>query len=351
MAARSTNAFRQQADHLYTRGVAAARGGQKAVAARLLQQAVKLNPQHEQAWLWLSGVLEQPADIAFCLRAVLGINPDNERARKGLAWLEQHDGERARAVSHTFQAPATIPAADGWWASWRAKQSTWLWTLRALLLIPIVLIGSTLGIRELIVAQPLPRFVTYRDLPQPTAVPTPATPPTPTAGTSAQQTERTAIVAYFTAINQERRVLQAATETYRTTTDGGRTTVERATAAKQLLEQIQLSREKLSALQAPPEIAATHQLYVEGLAIEQDALEQVVEYYRTYDVALMNRAALRLQDARTQIATATASWDAFAKQQSLKPARAGGREEFAERGRRIRKTLLSYSVFESGGQR
>src|SRR5262245_42985346 len=79
----------RDAARLFERGVAAAKGGQKRVAAGLLSRAVQLDPRHELAWLWLSGVLEDPAEIAFCLRSVLSVNPANTRARQGLAWLEQ----------------------------------------------------------------------------------------------------------------------------------------------------------------------------------------------------------------------------------------------------------------------
>lgn len=319
----------QQAEQLYARGVAAARGGQKTVAATLLRQAVKLNPQHEQAWLWLSGVLERPEDVAFCLRAVLGINPDNERARRGLEWIEQHGSSATPPHSQDKrELSLTPPTSDSWWATWRAGQSTWLWTFRALLLIPIVLIGATLGIRALIEAQPLPTFVTYRDIPIPTPLPTvrpqPTVPPTaapPPAATS----DRATLSAYFEQINRERQTLQAATEAYRSSADRGRTAVERATATKQMHDQVQRSRAALATIQPPREVAAAHSLYLEGLDWEQQALEQVLEFYRSYDVAQANRAALRLQEARTQIATATASWDAFARQHRLGAPPAGAR--------------------------
>lgn len=318
----------QQAEQLYTRGVAAARGGQKSIAASLLRQAVKLNPQHEQAWLWLSGVLDKPEDVSFCLRSVLGINPHNTRAQRGLTLLEQQLGEAPRPAAISPALAATTTTPDSWWANWRTKQSTWLWTFRALLLIPIVLLGATLAMRTVILVQPLPTFASAEDIPIPTAVPTiqpTIAPPTTTPALTATPTSRSVIATYFETINQERTTLQTATEAYRTTTDGGRTAVERATATRQLRDQVQKSREALAAMQAPPEVAAAHQLYVEGLTWEQEALEQVLEFYQSYDVALANRAALRLQDARIQIATATASWDAFAKQQGMAFSPAGSR--------------------------
>ena len=328
MSDRSRNRLTQQADQLYARGVAAARGGQKTVAATLLRQTVKLNPQHEQAWLWLSGVLDQPEDVAFCLRAVLGINPANERAERGLAWIEQQAQHATPAEQPAPTGRRFVPpiADANWWSTWRTKQSTWLWTLRALLLIPIILLAATLGVRTLIESQPLPAFATYRDLPVPTALPSSRAVVLPTAtAVVPTATSRAAVVSYFDTINRERHALQGATATYRTTTDGSRTTVERVMAANQLRDQVERSHGQLSPLQPPTEVAAAHQLYLEGLAAEQEALDQVLEFYRSYDVALANRAALRLQEARGQIATATATWEAFAEQHSLKITPAGTR--------------------------
>src|SRR5947207_8939889 len=103
----------REAARLFARGVAAARGGQRRIAAGLLSRAVQLNPLHEQGWLWLSGVLEDPNEIAFCLRSVLSVNPHNERASQGLVWLEQRGligGSSAGEVSEP--QPAEEEHAD-----------------------------------------------------------------------------------------------------------------------------------------------------------------------------------------------------------------------------------------------
>src|SRR5918911_1722387 len=117
----------REAARLFQRGVAAARGGQRRVAAGLLSRAVQLDPHHELGWLWLSGVLEDPNEIAFCLRAVLAVNPHNERARQGLAWLEQRGQIAVRptppAVAVAGPPPAELQderqAQESWWVSWR----------------------------------------------------------------------------------------------------------------------------------------------------------------------------------------------------------------------------------------
>ena len=77
------------------------------------------------------------------------------------------------------------------------------------------------------------------------------------------------------------------------------------------------STELFGTITAPVEIAPAHQLYIDGLRAEQAALDLLIEFYGSYNVALTNQAALRLQEARNQIATATASWDAFAEQNEI----------------------------------
>src|SRR5215831_16491603 len=129
----SIKSNKQDAAQLFQRGVAAARGGQRRVAAGLLARSVQLDPHHELGWLWLSGVLDEPNEIAFCLRSVLAVNPHNERARQGLIWLEQ----RGRIAPQP--APAVVldsrPAeeeraeerqarheGESWWVNWRRSR-------------------------------------------------------------------------------------------------------------------------------------------------------------------------------------------------------------------------------------
>ena len=69
-------------------GISAARAGQKSEARDLLLQAVALDDQVEAAWLWLSGVVDDPQERQVCLENVLALNPGNDAARKGLAWLQ-----------------------------------------------------------------------------------------------------------------------------------------------------------------------------------------------------------------------------------------------------------------------
>lgn len=73
---------------LVQRGAQALRAGRLALAQETLRRAVALDEQYELGWLWLSGVVDDQEKVA-CLRKVLEINPDNVRAREGLAQLQE----------------------------------------------------------------------------------------------------------------------------------------------------------------------------------------------------------------------------------------------------------------------
>ncbi len=100
------------ADHaseLLRRGIAAAKAGHKEEARRLLMQVVELEEKNEQAWLWLSGVVETAEDRRICLENVLALNPDNAHAQAGLAYLDLQAPEPETAVA---PAAPTAPAGE-----------------------------------------------------------------------------------------------------------------------------------------------------------------------------------------------------------------------------------------------
>ncbi len=67
-------------------GRAARRGDQVAVE-RLSRQALKLDPWNVEAWLWLAASCEDAHSTRLCLKAVLLLDPNNVRAKRGLASL------------------------------------------------------------------------------------------------------------------------------------------------------------------------------------------------------------------------------------------------------------------------
>ena len=74
-------------DAMVREAIRETRAGNKAEARALLEKATELDQMNEQAWMWLSAVIEDPDDQRVCLENVLYINPDNKDARRGLDML------------------------------------------------------------------------------------------------------------------------------------------------------------------------------------------------------------------------------------------------------------------------
>lgn len=90
-------------------GIAAARAGDKEQARRLLLEVTERDERNEEAWLWLSGVVDDPEEMRICLENVLAINPANERARQGLAWVQKRLAQRP-PTPPSPPPPPPIPA-------------------------------------------------------------------------------------------------------------------------------------------------------------------------------------------------------------------------------------------------
>ncbi len=80
-------------------GSAAIKAGEKVQARTLLREATALAPKNENAWLWRAGVAETPEEGCECLQAVLTLNPNNARAKKGLAQFQLQLQEQLMAQS------------------------------------------------------------------------------------------------------------------------------------------------------------------------------------------------------------------------------------------------------------
>ncbi len=88
-------------------GVNAFKAGRREEARALLLKATELDQYNEQAWLWLSGLMDTPEDQRTCLENVLAINPNNERATQGLSYLT---GQTSAGNVSPFSADAPPPA-------------------------------------------------------------------------------------------------------------------------------------------------------------------------------------------------------------------------------------------------
>src|SRR5512138_3265444 len=91
-----------EVDSLIKQGMTAFKAGRKEEAKNIFMQAVDQDERSEQAWLWLSAVVDSDEEQQICLENVLAINPNNERARKGLDMVNQKLG--------SAQPPAPKPA-------------------------------------------------------------------------------------------------------------------------------------------------------------------------------------------------------------------------------------------------
>ncbi len=77
-------------------GVQALLAGRREEAQQLLLSYVDRDELNEEAWLWLSGAVDELNDIETSLQNCLQINKNNQRAHQGLEWVAQQ-----RAASAT----------------------------------------------------------------------------------------------------------------------------------------------------------------------------------------------------------------------------------------------------------
>lgn len=85
------------------RGIEAAQAGEWKRARDILTYVIQLDQYNEQAWLWLSSVVESTADKRVCLENVLFINPKNTHAAAGLQRLRQN-------LTDYLTSSATLPS-------------------------------------------------------------------------------------------------------------------------------------------------------------------------------------------------------------------------------------------------
>ncbi len=73
------------ADSLCRAGVAAAKTNDRVQAKAWFAEATDLAPRNETAWLWRAGMADTPEEGIELLQFVLAINPNNDRAKQGIA--------------------------------------------------------------------------------------------------------------------------------------------------------------------------------------------------------------------------------------------------------------------------
>lgn len=82
-------------------GIRAFKANKKEEARALWEKATELDQYNEQAWLWLSAVVETDDDKRTCLENVLFINPNNANAKKGLEMIDAETKNLKRPKFHS----------------------------------------------------------------------------------------------------------------------------------------------------------------------------------------------------------------------------------------------------------
>ncbi|MBN1810670.1 MAG: hypothetical protein JXA14_02420 [Anaerolineae bacterium] len=93
-----------QIESLLEKGIQAARSKDRKRAQDILTHVIEIDQYNEKAWLWLSSVVDTPADKEVCLENALLINPDNTYAAMGLQHIRQQDKS---------SPPSTLPRLAG----------------------------------------------------------------------------------------------------------------------------------------------------------------------------------------------------------------------------------------------
>ena len=72
---------------LLQQAISAARAGRELTARDIFLEIVERDPQNETAWMWLTGLLDDPEDCIYACEQTLAINPHNQGVRDYLTKL------------------------------------------------------------------------------------------------------------------------------------------------------------------------------------------------------------------------------------------------------------------------
>jgi hypothetical protein len=89
-------------------GALAVLEGRRDEGRELLLRVIERDEQNEQAWLWLSGAVDDPEDQQVALENVLALNPASRPAQDGLQYLRRR-AEQPAALSVPTDGPWTPP--------------------------------------------------------------------------------------------------------------------------------------------------------------------------------------------------------------------------------------------------
>jgi tetratricopeptide (TPR) repeat protein len=84
-----------------------------AEARKLLTQCLRLDPNHEMAWVWLSRTVSDSDKKLQCLERALTINPDNEQALQLKQRLLDVNGSGGSTAARVADVPPAAPLPSG----------------------------------------------------------------------------------------------------------------------------------------------------------------------------------------------------------------------------------------------
>jgi len=95
-----------EAQKLMDEGIRLAQLGRRSAAHDIFATVTRLRPNHVEAWLWRGGTAGSAHEAVRCLQQALELDPQNERARKGLTWaLSRLSAEESGAVGEEDPLP------------------------------------------------------------------------------------------------------------------------------------------------------------------------------------------------------------------------------------------------------
>ncbi|MGB9722697.1 MAG: tetratricopeptide repeat protein [Chloroflexia bacterium] len=305
-----------EVEELYWNGLAALQAGNRRLARAFFQRVVILEPRHEEAWLRLSEVLDDPEDVAYCLKAVLTLHPDHPQARVTLDVLEEQQKGRPQPA----RPPADSPLAEVRRMDLLARLSEMsagaasgtggkrLFQEMFPLAVVLRVTGFALSVLLVLFLAVYLAVQPVNDLP-------PTETPVPTLDRALLDEQKRGVVrAYFGRLDALLGPLRLAHDLYRSRSNLRVSLPEQMEHVRVLRGQVAEALEGLKQLPCPPDfpaLAEAQQEYIQGLALEQEGLNHLLRYYETLQADFSRRAADKFQEAGEHLGQAREIWKAY----------------------------------------
>ena len=303
-------------EELYRSGLAAAQAGNRRLAQAFFKRVIQLEPRHEEAWLRLSEVLDDPEDIVYCLKAVLTIHPDHAQARVMLDVLEGRRKECPRPERPPEESPLADLRKRGLLAmlAEAPAEATFKAGGRRLFR-NAVSFQAVVRVGGFAVAVLLVLFLAVYLTVQPVNDLPPTPTPVPTMDRALlDERKRDTVRAYFGRLDILLGPLRLAHDVYRNRSNLRVSLPEQMEHVRLLRNQVAEALEGLKSLSCPPDFPAlveAHQEYLEGLTLELEGLNNLLRYYETLQLDFSRRAADKFQEASEHLGRARNIWTAY----------------------------------------